>query len=39
VHFQLMDHPRALIAAGLPFRFGTRGREGSVPHNGEVVEA
>jgi hypothetical protein len=39
VHFQLMDHPRALIAAGLPFVFaGVGGREGAVPRNGEVID-
>ena len=34
LHFQLMDHPRALIAAGLPLRF--RG-VGDVPANGEAL--
>ena len=39
VHFQLMDHPRALIAAGLPFVFARDGaRDGAVPRNGEVIE-
>jgi Peptidase family M23 len=36
VHFQLMDRPRALIAAGLPFVFG---RDGRVPRNDEVLDA
>jgi murein DD-endopeptidase MepM/ murein hydrolase activator NlpD len=34
LHFQLMDHPRALIAAGLPLRF--RSSDG-VPANGEAL--
>jgi hypothetical protein len=38
VHFQLMDRPRALTAAGLPFVFSRDGREGSIPHNGEAIQ-
>jgi murein DD-endopeptidase MepM/ murein hydrolase activator NlpD len=34
LHFQLMEHPRALIAAGLPLRFRDRG---DVPANGEAL--
>ena len=36
IHFQLMDHPWALIAAGLPLRF--RGTDG-VPANDEALVA
>jgi murein DD-endopeptidase MepM/ murein hydrolase activator NlpD len=39
LHFQLMDHPSVLFAAGLPFRlarFEVDGEvEGGVPHNGQ----
>lgn len=31
VHFQLMDHPRVLLAGGVPFRFGGFGDSGGVP--------
>jgi len=42
LHFQLMDHPRMLIAAGLPFAFTGIGGEvspghGRVPRSGDVV--
>jgi Peptidase family M23 len=37
VHFQVMDRPRALQAAGLPFRF--TGAESGVPANGDVIVA
>lgn len=40
LHFQLMDHPRQSIAAGLPFVFtDTDHPEGWVPHTGEIVES
>jgi Peptidase family M23 len=39
VHFQVMDHPRALVAAGLPFVFARNGGEGRMPHNDEVIDA
>lgn len=43
VHFQLMDHPNTLFAAGLPFRF-TRYRidgrtHSDVPRNGQPFDA
>lgn len=44
LHFQLMDHPRQLIAAGLPFSFTGPTEEaavvsGQLPGNGEVIVA
>jgi murein DD-endopeptidase MepM/ murein hydrolase activator NlpD len=43
VHFQVMDRPRALFAAGLPFRFtGTADESGDsapLPATGEVIVA
>ena len=41
VHFQVMDHPRALIAAGLPIRFtgaaDDTGRPAPLPATGDVI--
>ena len=44
VHFQLMDQPRTLVAAGLPFVFADVAIDGSgpadgVPANGQVMTA
>jgi Peptidase family M23 len=43
VHFQLMDRPRALLAAGLPFRLtGAAGEDGAaapLPATGDVIVA
>jgi murein DD-endopeptidase MepM/ murein hydrolase activator NlpD len=44
LHFQLMDHPRQSLAAGLPFTFtatndGSPPAPGHVPHSGETIEA
>jgi len=43
VHFQVMDHPRPLLAAGLPFRFAdARGDDGTpvaVPRAGTAITA
>jgi murein DD-endopeptidase MepM/ murein hydrolase activator NlpD len=43
VHFQLMDDPRPLLAAGLPFRFtSAAGEDGSpapLPAAGDVIVA
>lgn len=43
LHFQPMDHPRALIAAGLPFVFtrtdDAAGPREWLPRNGEIVGA
>ena len=37
LHLQAMDHPRPVLAAGVPFRFATAGRSLPVPENGEHV--
>ena len=40
LHFQLMDHRRQSIAAGLPFVFiDADGSEGRVPRSGEILES
>jgi murein DD-endopeptidase MepM/ murein hydrolase activator NlpD len=44
LHFQLMDHPRQSLAAGLPFTFtatnhGSPPAPGYVPRGGETIEA
>jgi hypothetical protein len=43
VHFQLMDHPRRLLAAGLPFRLvgaaDDDGRPAGIPGMGEAIVA
>ncbi len=39
LHFQLMDHPRHSVAAGLPFAFEDADGQDRVPHSGELVEA
>ena len=37
LHFQLMDHPRHCVAAGLPFTFEDAHGQGWVPRSGELV--
>jgi murein DD-endopeptidase MepM/ murein hydrolase activator NlpD len=43
VHFQVMDRPRALLAAGLPFRLtgaaNEDGRAAPLPATGDVILA
>ena len=39
LHFQLMDHPRHSVAAGLPFTFENAQGQARVPHGGDLVEA